>query len=220
MKKIILIVFSIFMLIGCDSEEKETRLQKELNDKTFTTTSYNYTRYDLYSIAFKEISRPFKMDDAPSGGSIFFRNSSNAELDNGTRVAFSSDNCCFIWDKPINQPLRVKVVWSVVFDLDAFDRHTNYEYDERTSRGSAPGSRWCQAIVDILPASGSERPTTVFFHFLNDGTVQARMGTFKTGSPLTAELVSLHSTPLPRGQFCRQEIENPFYGIPRKPHRE
>lgn len=218
MKKITFIVIFIFIFSGCNSKEKEDRLQQELIAKTFTTTSYNYTPYNLYSIAFKEISRPFKMDDAPSGGSVFFRNSSSAELDNGDRVAFSSDNCCFIWDKPIDKPLRVKVIWSVIFDLQSFDGHTSY--DDRTSKESAPGSRWCEAIVDILPATGPERPTTVFFHFFSDGTVQAKMGTFKTGAPLNAEQVKLHSARLPQGQFCKQEIENPFYGIPRKPHRE
>ena len=75
-------------------------------------------------------------------------------------------------------------------------------------------------MVDILPATGPDRPDTVLLHFLADGTVQARLGTFKTDVPLAAAEVKSHATRLPQGQFCRQEIENPFYGIPRKPHLE
>jgi len=72
MKKIILIILSLSMLVACNARENEERLQKQLSEQTFATTSYNYTPYDLYSIAFKEISLPFNIDDAPSGGSIFF----------------------------------------------------------------------------------------------------------------------------------------------------
>ena len=220
MKKLTSIVLCIFILAGCNSREKEERLQQALSEKTFTTTSYNYTPYDIYSIAFKGISLPFNIDEAPSGGSIFFRDASEADMDNGEKVSFSSGNCCFIWDGPVDKPLRVRVVWSVVFDTSYHDGKSSADYDERTSRQSSPGSRWCQATVDILPAKGPERPSIVLFHFLADGTVQAHLGTFKTQSPLTAEQVKRHATRLPQGQFCKQEIENPFFGIPRTPHRE
>jgi hypothetical protein len=220
MKKSIFIALSIFILVACNSKEKEERMQQELSEKTFTATSYNYTPYDLYYITFKEISLPFKIDEAPSGGSVFFRNSSKRELDNGDQVSVSSDNCCLIWDQSIDKPLRVRVVWSVVFDMTYHNGKSSVEYDERTSKMSSPGSRWCQATVDILPAKGPERPTMVFFHFFTDGTVQAQLGTFKTDAPLPAAQVKLYSARLPQGQFCKQEIENPFYGIPRTPHME
>lgn len=220
MKKIILILLSLSMLAACNAREKDDRLQKELSEQTFTTTSYNYTPYDLYSIAYKEISLPFNIDDAPSGGSIFFRDASERTLDNGEKVAVSSGNCCLSWDRPLDKPLRVRVVWSVVFDTRYHDGKSSMSYDERTSRQSSPGSRWCQAMVDILPATGPDRPTTVLLHFLADGTVQARLGTFTTDTPLAGAAVKLHATRLPQGQFCRQEIENPFYAIPRKPHLE
>lgn len=220
MKRIAYIIFFIFTLTACNSKEKESPLQKALLDKTFTATSYNYTPYDIYSIAFKQASLPFKIDEAPSGGSIFFRDANIREMDNGEEVNFSSDSCCLIWDSSTDKPLRIRVVWSVVYDTTYYDGKSTISYDERTSKQSAPGSRWCQAIVDILPAAGSDHPTTVFFHFLTDGSVQARLGTFKTGEPLTAKEVALHSARLPPGQFCRQEIQNPFYGIPRQPHRE
>ncbi|MCY0912617.1 membrane lipoprotein lipid attachment site-containing protein [Massilia antarctica] len=220
MKKILYIAFSLLILAGCNSKEREARLRQEELDRTFSATSYNYTPYALYSIKFKEISLPFKIDEAPDGGSIFVRNSSQETMDNGEKIYSSGENCCFIWNGQIDKPLRVRVVWSVVYDTSYYDGKSSQEYDERTSKKSAPGSRWCQATVDILPAAGSDRPDSVFFHFLIDGTVQAHLGTFKTGAPLAAELVKSHAIPLPEGQFCKQEIENPFYGVPRKPHRE
>lgn len=95
-------------------------------------------------------------------------------------------------------------------------------YDQRTSKKTAPGTRWCQAIIDIAPAPSPspERPSIVVLHFFNDGYVQANLGTFKTSRPLLSEEAKLHSAPLPEGKYCRQEVENPFYGIPIKPHME
>lgn len=220
MNKIIFSFFLIFILVGCDSKEAEARLQKEIISKTFTTTSYNYTKYDLYSIAFKDIVLPFNIDNAPSGGSVFFRDASQVNLDNGEKVSFSSGNCCFIWDRPIDKPIRVRVVWSVVYDTSFHDGKSSESYDQRTSKQGAPGSRWCQAIVDIRPSEASERPNMVFFHFLGDGSVQARLGTLETGGVLPSSEVKLHSSGLPPGTYCKQEIINPFYGIPRTPHRE
>lgn len=220
MKKLVFIVFSLMILAGCNGQKEDAREQQELSEKTFTTTSYNYTPYDIYSIAFKESSLPFKIDEAPSGGSVFFRDASQATLDNGDKVSFSEGSCCFIWDRPIDQPLRVRVVWSVVYDTSYHDGKSSIAYDERLSKQSAPGSRWCEASIDILPAIGPERPTTVFLHFLADGSVQARLGTFGTGGPLSTDEIKRHSARLPPGKFCKKEIDNPFYGIPRPPHRE
>lgn len=214
MIKIVFIMMFFLVFAGCDAKEKEARLEQERLARTFTTKSYNYTPYQLYYIAFKDVSLPFKIDEAPSGGSIFYRSGNKDRMDNGEKVSFSEGNCCFIWDGAIDQPRRVRVVWSVVYDES---RVGEGDYDQRKSRKSAPGSQWCQAIVDILPASGAERPSIVFLHFLNDGSVQANLGTFKSGSPLPSAQVKLHSDPLPQGQYCKQEIENPFYGIPRKP---
>lgn len=220
MKKLVFIACFLMINAGCNAEKEDAQAQQALSDKTFTTTSYNYTPYDIYSIVFKDISLPFKIDDAPSGGSVFFRDASQATLDNGNKVSFSSGNCCFIWDRPIDQPLRVRVVWSVVYDTSYHDGKSSITYDERLSKQAAPGSRWCEASVDILPATGRDRPTTVFLHFLADGSVQARLGTFSTGGPLSADEIKRHSTRLPAGKFCKKEIDNPFYGTSRPPHRE
>lgn len=220
MKNLVCAVSVILIFAGCNSKEREARLEQEQLDKTFTTTSYNYTPYELDFIAFKEISLPLKIDEAPYGGEVRASTASEMKLDNGEKIRYSSSNCCFIWGGPIDKPPRVRVVWKVIHNASYHDGEAGKEYDERASKKSAPGSRWCQAIVDIAPATGPERPKMVFLHFLADGTVQAQLGTFLSAKPLSSEQVKLHSVPLPEGQVCKQEIENPFYGIPRTPHRE
>lgn len=216
MKKIALAAFLMIILAAYNFKARKARAEHEEIDKTFTTTSYNYTPHQLYFIAFKEISHPFKIDEAPFGGSVLFRNASDMKMDDGKKIFYSPSNCCFIWSGQTDRAIRVRVVWNVIYDA----RDTGEDYDERTSRKSAPGTRWCQAYVDIEPATGLDRPKMVFLHFLADGSVQAQLGTFLTAAPLTSEQVKAHSSPLPEGQICTQEIENPFYGIPEKPHME
>ncbi|WP_164557802.1 DUF3304 domain-containing protein [Massilia atriviolacea] len=195
-------------------------MEQEELAKTFTTTSYNYTPYELDLISFKEFSLPFNIDDAPSGGSVRVDTASEMKLDNGEKIRYSSSNCCFMWSSPIDKPLRIRVVWKVIHNASYHDGEAGAEYDMRSSRKSAPGSRWCQAVVDVAPYTGPDRPKMLFLHFLPDGSVQAQLGTFLSAKPFSAEQVKLHSTPLAVGQICRQEIENPFYGLPRTPHRE
>lgn len=141
-------------------------------------------------------------------------------MDNGKEVSYGSDTCCLIWDKPTDKPLKVRVVWSVVHDLDAFDGKASKDIDERNFKRAGPGNRWCEAIVDIVPLGGTMPPDTVIFHFLPDGTVQAHLGTNQSGTPLPSALVARHASPLPQGEFCKREIDNPYFGIPRTPHRE
>ncbi|HEX8613564.1 MAG TPA: hypothetical protein VF800_19970 [Telluria sp.] len=210
----------LITLTGCDWKEwKAARAQGE-PDRTFTTVSYNYTPDILHWITFKNSSLPFKIDEAPYGGSTYGPNGSEMALDNGEKVRYSADNCCFMWSGPLDKPQRIRVVWLVIHNLSYFNRQADEGYDERTSRKNPPGGRWCQAIVDIQPATGPDRPKMVFLHFLADGSVQAKLGTFLTAKPLPSAQVKSHSAPLPEGQVCKNEIDNPWYGIPRKPHRE
>lgn len=217
---LLIAVLALSNLSACDSKENQARVLDTLSKKTFTTTSYNYTPYGLYAITFKDLSRPFKIDDAPGGGSVFVRDASFAALDNGDKIPFTTGNCCFIWDKPLDKPLRVKVIWNVVIDPAYYDGKSSVSYDERTSRESAPGTRWCEAVVDIAPASGGVQADSVVLHFLEDGSVQAQLASSKSDGPLPASVVKAHAANLPEGQFCKQEISNPFYGVQRAPHRE
>jgi hypothetical protein len=220
MNKLLLLSLLTTLLAASNSQEDQAKAVKELNAKTYTATAFNYTPYDLFSIAFKDASKPFTIDDAPSAGSVFFDNSSKRKLDNGKEISVGRDSCCLTWDSSTTQPLVVRVVWSVIFDLAAYGKKGALGYNRETSRESAPGSRWCEQIVAIRPPDGADKPDEVFFHFLNDGTVQAQLGTYKTGLPLAGEALKAHATSLPPGQYCKKEIENPFFGVPRKPHME
>lgn len=218
MKKF-LAVATLCALSACEGGD-DKHITRALAEKTFTTRIYNYTHYDLYSIAYKDASLPFDVGNAADGGSVFFRNASTRDMDDGSQVSYGSDTCCLIWNKPTDKPLRVRVVWSVVHDLDAFDGPSSKGSDERSYRRAGPGNRWCEAIVDIAPAPRSVLPDTVIFHFFADGSVQAQLGTHTTGLPLPSAQVRKQAGKLPIGEFCKREIDNPYYGIPRAPHSE
>lgn len=219
--KSILLLLSFFISLalgGCRSKEQETALVNDYVKKTFTATSYNYTPHGLFGIRFKVASVPFRIDETAGGGTVFPATADTVALDDGRLINFSAGNCCFTWDRPLAKPVLIRVVWSVVYDLDLFNGESSKNYDDRTSKISQPGSRWCEALVEIPAYAGTQRPDTVFFHFLPDGSVQAELGT--AIQPLSADAVRQHSTTLARPQYCKQEIENPWRGVPRQPHRE
>jgi len=192
----------------------------ELRKTTFTTTSYNYTEFDIYNISYKDASVPFDILDSVDGGSIFFRNSNKFTLDNGERVTGGGETCCLIWSKPTDKPLRIRVVWSVIYDLESFDGKLNDRRDKRSFKSRGRGSAWCEAIIDVVPARENVQADKVIFHFLPDGEVYAQLGTLQTEKPLPSAFLAKHRAPLSEGQFCRTEINNPFYNVPRAPHRE
>lgn len=220
MKNFFITLCGLFILLGCDSKEKEARRLEELRKTTFTTTAYNYTKFNLYNIMYKDASVRFDIDDAADGGSVFFRGRNKVNLDNGREIPSSGDACCVIWSKPTDRPLRIRVVWSVIYDLDAFDGKLDDRRDKRSFKDRGRGSAWCEAVVDVAPASADVQADRVVFHFLADGTIRANLESFASMQPLSAALVKQHATTLPEGEYCKREIDNPFYGIPRKPHRE
>jgi hypothetical protein len=220
MKNFICALLVIFFLLGCISKEEEARRLEKLDETTFTTTAYNYTKYDIFSILYNDVSVPFDVENATNGGSVFFRNSGETLLDNGQEVAGGGDTCCLIWKKATDKPLKIKVVWSVIYDLDSFDGKLSDQRDKRSLKGRGRGSAWCEAIVDVQPAESDVKVDKVILHFLVDGTVKATLATFQTEKPLSSSLVKQHAVVLPEGQFCKNEIDNPFFGISRAPHRE
>ena len=220
MKKIILLFAGIFSLIGCESKEEEARRQEERRRTTFTTTIYNYTKFDLFNVMYKVASIPFDVETAVNGGSVFFRNSDKVSMDNGQEVAGGGDTCCLIWSEATDRPLKIRVIWSVVYDLDYFDGKLGDKRDTRSFKGRGGGSTWCEAIVDVQPANSNVKADKVVLHFLADGTIKAELATFQSQKPLPYTYVKRHAVPLPEGQFCKNEIDNPLYGIPRTPHRE
>lgn len=220
MNKTIFTLLSLLVLAGCNSKEREERRRKETLEKTFDATSFNYTPHVLADISFKDSALPFKIDDAASGGQTRPPRAPAIELDNGEKIRYSPENCCFMWSGALDKPGRLRVVWLVIHNYSYYQRESGESYDARTSKNNPPGGRWCQAVVDILPAAGTDRPDRLIFHFLPDGSVRAQLANRKTEKPLPSELVKQHSIGLPEGQLCRQDIENPWYGIPQRPHFE
>ncbi len=186
---------------------------------TMTTSTYNYTSHNLYDISFRDATLPFDIAGAARAGSVFFRNSDSAPLEGGEKYQFSFADCCFMWDKRVSAPTKLRLVWSVVYDLDLFEGESGKNYNDRTSKDTAPGSRWCTAVVEVqgpVPVTADN----LSLHFLKDGMVIGSYGKAQAPAPLSPAQVREHAAPLPKGQYCKQEIANPWFGIPRTPHRE
>ena len=216
---VLLAVSSMGILTACNSKKNQDALAGEEAGKMMTTSSYNYTGHNLYDISFKDAAVPFDVAGAARAGSVFLRNSDSALLDDGGKYHFSFSDCCFMWDKRLPAPTKLRVVWSVVFDLDLFEGESGRAYDDRASRSPAPGSRWCTAVVEVI----GPVPTTAdnfSLHFLNDGTVVGNYGRAQAPMPLSITQLNKHAEAMPKRQYCRQETTNPWFGIPRTPHRE
>lgn len=209
---------ALLILLGCDASENGVNWRRQELERTMNTSVYNYTGHNLTEVRFKLASLPFKIQDAAAAGSVYLRNASKIKMDNGQSVFYSSRDCCFYWDKNTRENVSFRVVWQVVYDLSLFEGESG-NFDHRTSKQAAPGSRWCEAIVPIR-GPYPEQADNLVLHFLRDGTVEALLGDGKDEKPLSSAEVASHAAQLPKGQYCLKEIENPWFGIPRKPHVE
>lgn len=207
----------LVVLAGCDSQDKNTQWRSKQLEKTFNTTAYNYTGHNIADIRFSRADASFKIEDAASADSIYLRNASKTVLGNGDSVFYSSASCCFYFNK-INKPFSLKIIWQVVYDLDLFEGESG-RFDHRTSKNAAPGSLWCEAIVPLRELYPKEADN-LRLHFLRDGTVVALLGDVKEEQPLPVAEVTQHGAALAKGRYCVNEVDNPWYGIPHKPHRE
>lgn len=212
------LVWAILLILGgCDSQDKSVQWRSEQLARTFNTSAYNYTENNIADIRFKLADLPFRIEDAASADSVYFRNASKTKLDDGQPVFYSPASCCFYWDKKTSKA-SLKIVWQVVYDLSLFEGESG-QFDHRTSKQAAPGSRWCEAIVPIREPYPKEADN-LRLHFLRDGSVVALLGDVKDDQPLSSSEVAQHSAALAKGRYCLKEVDNPWYGIPRKPHRE
>ncbi|MQA18162.1 DUF3304 domain-containing protein [Rugamonas sp. FT103W] len=216
----VILSFTIALLLtACKPQGSPGDSAAETLANTMTTSSYNYTTHNLYDISFKDATLPFNVADAARAGSVFFRNSSRALLDGGEQYRFAFADCCFIWDKHLPAPTKLRVVWNVVYDLDLFEGESGKHYDDRASKEPAPGTRWCSAMVEV-PGPAPVTADNLSLHFLPDGTVIGSYGKASAPAPLSSAQVLAHAAPMPKGQYCKQEITNPWFGIPRAPHKE
>lgn len=209
---------AVLFLAGCDGPEKDLRWRQNQLQQTLNTSVYNYTDSNVTEVYFKFANLPFKIEEAAYAGPVYFRNASQTTMDNGQTVYYSSSACCFYWDKSVQPPVSLRVVWQVVYDLDLFEGESG-RFDHRASRAAAPGSRWCELVVPVR-APYPAQFDNLRLHFLRDGAVVALVGDGKLEQPLPSAEVAVHAMTLPKGSHCQHEIDNPWYGIPRKPHRE
>lgn len=212
----------VLLVFGCKSNAQEETERKDLAGQTLSTTTYNYTKFELYDINFMNASRKFEIEKASPGESVFFRNAGHENLEDGTKVSFGSGACCFIWNNNKNDPVKIRVVWNLIYNLGWFEGPESQHYDNRVTKHPQPGSVWCEAIVDISQPYPM-KPDTFYLHFFPDGTVAAhisKQGDLKSNGPLPIGEIKKHLTPLPNDKHCLKETQNPWNGISRKPHVE
>lgn len=218
MRHSLFFLLAVLFLAGCDVSEKDLRWRQNHVQQIVNTSVYNYTDSNVTEVYFKFANLPFKIEEAAYAGPVYFRNASQTTMDNGQTVYYSSSACCFYWDKSAQPPVSLRIVWQVVYDLDLFEGESG-RFDHRTSKAAAPGSRWCEQVIPVR-APYPAQFDNLRLHFMRDGAVVALVGDGKLEQPLSSVEVAAHATPLVKGKYCQHEIDNPWYGIPRKPHRE
>jgi hypothetical protein len=215
------LIFVLLLLIavttyGCD---RSWWTRSEKAGSTLTAISYNYTGWEIRQVLFSDAQVKFDARSAAPGGSPFFRFGSTEPMDNGGQVWIGERACCFVWNT-VEKATRIRVLWHVVFDPPTYEAFVKLN-DERGSREGPPGSVWCQAIVE-LQKPYPLHPEALFLHILADGTVLADLagaGTMRSGHALPSSLVKSHNR-LDDGMHCPTVVDNPWYGVPREPHKE
>lgn len=211
LKKLVTYVLSsVFVLTaaGCDGSA---------DSQTMAISIYNYTSSSLYDIHIQAASSKFNVDSSARGGSVFQDLADAGTLTDGRRYTSESDVCCFLMSKA-SLKSGLRIVWSEVYDLDAF-RQPGSGYDERRDRGSHPGAIWCTTIVRV-EGEVTQQTNKLVLHFLPDGAVIAVLGSYLADRPLDGTEVARHESDHVERKTCRTETENPWYGAPAKRHME
>lgn len=204
-------------LAGCDFRSLFSK--KESGD-AIMLNSFNYTSLDYIFIYYQDASEPSNILHSSFGGSAYIQEGSTMDLGSGVLVHSDQLICCFKWRKNPSPHIVLRVKWLTVYNR-AHYQDANSRFDEPAIMGSLPGSQWCEAMVPLAEPHPSD-PNLISVHFLPDGTLQAYAGKFGQESiigPLKAAAVLAHS-PRPGQPLCKTPIANPFYNIPRAPHRE
>ena len=216
---IMLVLTAVMTISGCDKLNRILSTSQETAENTFTTISYNYTGSEIRQVLFSDAGTRFDVRTAAPGGSPFSRIGSAVPTDNEEQVWMGEAACCFVWNRSEN-PVEINVLWHVVFDSATYDS-AEKSNDERESPSGHPGSVWCQTIVK-LQTPYPLHPDALFLHFLPDGAVFAHLserGTLQSSHALPSSLIKSHHRPS-NGPYCPVVVGNPWYKVPRDPHRE
>ncbi len=176
----------IFCLMSCNLS-----IGKEKNVKALRAELNNYSftpsRY-IARLRFMDVEKPFHYFQA------------------------AEDGCCFHWNTKQTKPVTIRVIWAIVFDPTLREIAN---YDPYTNKESAPGERWCEAIVPIQQPYPADPKELILEHF-PDGSMKAWFSS--ESKPLDASMFlsdeQVRNWPhLPEGQYCLKEISNPLYGL-------
>lgn len=215
-----IIKFSLLLILvaGLSACDLKNFLAEDVEDgNAIRTSSYNYTPYDFINITYQDIKEDSDILRAIDGGSAYAYEENRSDLGSGTFVHSEEMLCCFGWKKGQVKDVTLRVKWLAVYDRGRY-RQASSKSDERLTREPLAGSRWCQALVKVSKPY-PEDPDVFSIHFLPDGTLQAYVSKYKEMGPLSADIVLAHTTstsPI----ICKTPTSNPFYMIPRLPHRE
>jgi hypothetical protein len=215
---LILLAATLFfgMLSGC-KDNYEGRLLSAIDDKqvyddktgryqsiSFLTQSYlDYDTYETFVLPIDKSELAYAIH-APG-----VQPTQNAKNWGGTRAGND-----FVWDRHWKTPIRFKVWWERVVDMEIFEK--SGPYDKYTSKNAAPGTAWCEAIITIEKPIPKE-PGYFVLHFYPDGHVESYISELKE---LEAEEPRVKfedrlKLPVLKGKPCLKEISNPYFGLPR-----
>lgn len=186
--------------------------------QTVQADTYNYTEHEIVDISFDDDRRPFDVRLAAPGASVYFYSAATLDIGSGLKATVSRSACCFMWNYKSAEEITLKVVWLVVYARDVYEA-AGRDTDERKMLSALPGSEWCEARVKVPQPYPSDR-RRLALHFLPDGSVTARLfdNFLQEHQVLSGETVSKF---MKSGQpACQRRTSNPWYGIPRTPHRE
>jgi hypothetical protein len=125
------------------------------------------------------------------------------------------------WKKTQKPPVTIKVWWQVIYDKPLWDKGG---YDREVEKRPAPGTVWCEAIVEIKQPYPTVDPVGLYLYFFPDGHVEAEVGgqivdtqdPYRRMKDTEREYTDTQKAAFPRrhdGKYCDKYIDNPWFGV-------
>lgn len=210
-------IIGVSLLAGCDANALSDR---KMVGASIQTNLYNYTSSEIMFARYDAAKNKFDIATAASAGSTPFTNNSVADIGSGMLVHFDEGHCCFDWRYSNDEDVSLNVLWLEVYDSVRY-KQEDRRVDARSLREALPGSQWCEMAVKVRKPFPKD-PGAMNLHFMPDGTVEANVaaaGVIEGYGPYPVEKVRRYS-PRQKTPLCRNPVDNPWYLIPRKSHRE
>lgn len=211
------VVASAVLASGCDGKGLFDIPEDGLAIQTYM---FNYTPNEILYAGYHDARDKFNIVTAAPAGSTPLRTSAVTEIGSGISVRFDGGLCCFNWKYLQDEEVFVEVVWLEVYNPARYYR-AERQTDERSVLTALPGSQWCKKRVKLRGPFPID-PGGVVMHFLPDGSIEATVAAAASigdYEPYPAEKIVSYGSLRP-GPSCTHPIDNPWYLIPRKKHRE